>query len=200
MKTLIALCATVFALVPGPVSSEPVYARGPRTAYIADTLAAFEDTSAAVLADTQQYLYVVRRNQCRGATLASLEVGCLVEAARRNCRQQRRTSRSHCDAVSDVIVTNLLSENEFISRATRMDIMQAHKDYRAALTRELRRRYAALVTEMSLTTLRTSRPDRADLAAAIDEYCRDVAGSRDVSWHHCTAAIVWFIGTAEVSP
>ena len=75
-------------------------------------------------------------------------------------------------------------------------IMKQHKSYRRALARELRRRYAALVTELSMTTLRSTRtPTDNALAVAIDDYCRDVAGTRDLAWQHCTAAVVWFIGT-----
>jgi hypothetical protein len=37
------------------------------------------------------------------------------------------------------------------------------------------------------------------LAAGIDGYCTDVAGTRDLSWQYCVAAVVWFIGTERAA-
>ena len=33
------------------------------------------------------------------------------------------------------------------------------------------------------------------LATGLERYCRDVAGTRELSWQYCVAAAVWFIAT-----
>lgn len=174
----------------------PVYEAGARVDYIAGALDALASVSDEFLADTYHYLYVVERNQCQAPT-HSLAVGCLLEAARRSCRQRDPALREPCHRVSDVIITNRLSEKQFLPRRERYAIMRTHTHYRRALVVELRRRYAALVTEMTMTQVGVgAADDRRALAEAIESYCQDNASARDLSWQHCAAAVVWFVGTS----
>ena len=147
--------------------------------------------------DTYNYLYAVERNQCQ-APLRSLKIGCLLEAARRNCRQRRGPARRRCQLVSDAIVANRFSEPRFLPRSVRYRIMNEHRNYRAELLAELRRRYARLVTGLYLDASLAVEASTDVLAGAIDDYCLDVAGRRRrLSWSHCVAAVVWFIGTSH---
>jgi hypothetical protein len=74
--------------------------------------------------------------------------------------------------------------------------MNKQRDYRTALARELVRRHALLVAEFAMSRhFPGSRADSTALAVGIDGYCREIAGTRDLSWQHCVAAVVWFIGT-----
>ncbi len=161
------------------------------------TLEALKSIDARERADTYNYLYAVERNQCQ-APLRSLKIGCLLEAARRNCRQRRGPARRRCRLVSDVIVANRFSEPRFLPRSVRYRIMNEHRNYRTELLAELRRRYARLVTGLYLdASLAVGAPPEV-LAQAIDTYCLDVAGRRRrLSWSHCVAAVVWFIGTSR---
>ena len=146
--------------------------------------------------DTYNYIYAVERNQCQ-APLRSLKIGCLLEAARRNCRQRKGEARRRCRLVSDTIVANRFSEPRFLSRATRYRIMKEHRDYRAQLLAELRRRYARLVTDLYLRVPVAVDRSAATLASAIDTYCLDItARRRRLSWSHCVGAVVWFVGTS----
>jgi hypothetical protein len=119
-----------------------------------------------------------------------------VTAAVRNCTQGEPAARDQCRRVSDVIATNRLSEPAFVPDDVRYQIMDSHRDYRAALGRELHRRYALLVSEFAMSRyFPGSNAGSAALGAGIEAYCRDVAATRALSWQYCTAAVVWFIGT-----
>jgi hypothetical protein len=168
-----------------------------RVAYIAVLLDAIEATDQTALANTSNYIYVVERNKCQAPDEA-LHVGCLLEAAGRNCVQSTSALRDQCRRASDVIVTNRLSEKAFVPEAVRYQIMDSHRDYRTAFARELHRRYAILVAELAMSqAFAGSAANNAALAAGIERYCREIAGSRGLAWQSCVAAIVWFIGTGR---
>ena len=168
-----------------------------RIAYIAGLLDAIEATDPTALANTSNYIYVVERNKCQAPDEA-LHVGCLLEAATRNCLQASSSLRDQCRRASDVIVTNQLSEKAFVPEAVRYQIMDSHRDYRTAFARELHRRYAILVAELAMSdAFPGSAANSTALAAGIERRCREVAGSRGMAWQSCVAAIVWFIGTGS---
>ena len=166
-----------------------------RASYVAGLLDAVAATPQAALANTSNYIYVVERNKCQ-APDESLHVGCVVTAAVRNCAQGDAAARDQCRQVSDVIATNRLGESAFVPEDVRYQIMDSHRDYRAALGRELHRRFALLVAEFSMSPhFPGSAADHAALATGLTRYCRDVAGTRELAWQYCVAAAVWFIGT-----
>jgi len=166
-----------------------------RVAYIAGLLDAIAASDPAVLANTANYIYVVERNQCQ-APDESLHVGCLIEAATRSCAQGSAAQRAQCSRASDVIVTNRLSEKAFLPEDVRYQLMESHRDYRTALARELHRRYAILVAELSMSSyFPGTAASTTALAGGIEGYCREVSGTRALSWQYCVAAIAWFIGT-----
>jgi hypothetical protein len=166
-----------------------------RVAYIASLLDAIAATPPAVLGTTSNYVYTVERNKCQ-APDESLRVGCLVAAVTRNCAHGDSAARDQCNRVSDVIVTNRLSENAFISDDVRYQLMESRRDYRTALARELHRRHAVLVAELSMSPqFPGSAADPTALATGIEAYCREVSGTRELPWQYCVAALVWFIAT-----
>lgn len=177
------------------VSSAP-YGRGERVEYIQRLLEAVKTTDRTKLTNTRNYIHVVDRNQCRSA-YTDLRTSCLLEAAKRNCYQRRgrQKTREQCRLVTDVIVTNKLSEKEFIDAQTKYRIMSATKKYRQELRKELWRRYAELAAEFSLSKFYPIKQDQ--LAAGIDGYCVQSVDRRGLSWQYCVSALVWFIGTSE---
>ena len=190
------LCATA-AAQPGSPGADHAAAPAtpPRVAYLAGLLAAVRATPQAALTNTSNYVYAVERNKCQ-APSESLHVGCLLEAATRNCQQGDAAAREQCRRVSDVIVTNRLSEKTFLPDDVRYQIIGSRRDYRTQLARELHRRYAILVAELAMSPqFPGSAADDTALAAGIEGYCRAVAGSRELSWQYCAAAVVWFIAT-----
>lgn len=197
-----ALAIAVAAALAAPAHAEAPPGQTARVAYLAGVLEALEATDPAELAGTSNYIYGVERNKCQ-APVESLRVDCLLEAARRGCAQRARPAqaRARCEQASDVIVTNRLSERVLIPEDVRYALMDQHRDYRAAIERELTRRHAQIAAE--LVTSRHfpgSAADRTALAAGIDGYCREVAGSRALSWQYCVAAVVWFITTSGAAP
>jgi hypothetical protein len=181
--------------VPASPSAAPVASLDQRVAYLAGLLAAVRAGDPRSLADTARYVRAVERNKCQ-APEPSLRVGCLLEAVAQNCPPQAGDARERCLRVSDVLVSNLLGEPIFLPREVRFELMGRHKDYRAALARELYRRHAVLVTEFAMSgQFPGSGAGDEALARGIEAYCRETAGTRDLSWQYCAAAAVWFIGT-----
>lgn len=177
-------------LVAAPTS----YAHADRVAYIGEAIEAFDDATPQEIEDLEQYLYAVHKNQCH-APLVSLMVDCLMEAARRNCNQWPQRRRKTCDRISDVIMSNRLSEKRFISRRLRYEIMLRSGSFRQRLREELHRRHATLVAELMV-----SEPPGEALPEAIDRFCIDRTRWHDLAWQHCVSVIAWFIGTAESAP
>ena len=174
----------------GVAHAEPQPARA---AYIADLLEALRGLDRASLANTRKYIQVIERNKCQAPEM-TLRVGCLLEAAGQNCKPLAADARERCRRASDVIATNLLAERVFVPDDVRYQIMTRQRDARAAIARELHRRHAALVAELAMSEFFPGpRADTAALAAGIDGFCTDVAGTRDLSWQYCVAAIVWFV-------
>jgi len=174
--------------------------REARVAYIAGLLDAIAASDATELANTSNYIYTVERNKCQ-APAESLHVGCLLEAAARNCAQRPGDARARCDRASDVIVTNRLSERTFLPEDVRYAVMENRRDYRVAIEHELSRRYAILVAELVTSPqFPGSTAGNPALAAGIEGYCRELASRRALSWQYCVAAAVWFIGTDGHKP
>jgi hypothetical protein len=185
------LIATLLASVYGP--SE-------RVAYLRDALAALGEARPAELSDTSGYIDVMDRNECRSA-YRLLRARCLVGVAARTCRgQRRRDKRRACKLISDIVVTNKLSEGHFVNTTERFMIMRQHQDFRHHMRAELHRRYGALVTELTLSRhFRCAPDDRECLANGIHDFCIDYADTRSLSWQHCAAAVTWFISTTRAT-
>jgi hypothetical protein len=169
--------------------------RPARAAYIAELIDAIRGTDHATLANTRKYIQIVERNKCQAPEM-TLRVGCLLEAAGQNCKQLRGVAVERCRRASDVIATNLLAERVFVPNDVRYQIMSKQRDARSAIARELHRRYAALVAELAMSEFFPGpRASTAALATGIDGFCTDVAGTRDLSWQYCVAAIAWFVAS-----
>jgi hypothetical protein len=197
-RTLLLVVVALAAWPPRARAESPAsdqWDQAQRVAYVASLLDAIRGSDPAMLINTARYIQVVERNKCQ-APEQSLRVACILEAASRNCRQATKELREQCLRVSDVIATNRLSERLFLPKDVRYQIVSRQRDYRTALARELVRRHALLVAELAMSRhFPGGRADSAALAAGIEGYCRDIAGTRDLSWQHCVAAVVWFIGT-----
>ena len=182
---VLALCTVAHA--------EP--ARPSRGAYIADLIDAIRATDRATLANTRKYLQIVERNKCQAPEMA-LRVGCMLAAAAENCKALPADARERCHRASDVIATNQLAERVFVPNDVRYQLMSKQRDARTAIARELHRRYAGLVAELAMSDhFPGPRAESTALGASIDGFCSEVAGTRDLSWQYCVAAIVWFVAT-----
>jgi hypothetical protein len=170
-------------------------AHADRAASIAERIEAIRATNRATLANTRKYIQTIERNKCQAPAM-TLRVGCLVEAATQNCKQLPADERERCNRISDVIATNLIGERVFVPNDVRFELLGKQRDARTAIARELHRRYAALVAELAMSSAFPGpRATTAALATAIDGFCTEVAGTRDLSWQYCVAAIAWFVAT-----
>ncbi len=166
-----------------------------RSGYIAELLDAIRAIDRPTLANTRKYIQIVERNKCQASEM-TLRVGCMLQAAAQNCKQLPAGKREQCQRASDVLATNQLSERVFVPDDVRYAIMSKQSDARTAIARELHRRYALLVSELAMSDFFPGpRADTKALATGIDGFCTDVAGTRDLSWQYCVAAIVWFVAT-----
>jgi hypothetical protein len=200
----LAICAVIAAATSLSVSAargEPASpGDAPRADYVAGLLDAIEQTDHTELINASNYIYAVERNKCQ-APVESLHVGCLLEAAARNCASRQGEARTRCVRASDVIVTNRLSEKAFVPEDVRYELMDKHKDYRAALEHELDRRYGLVVAEYVMSHhYPGSHASNVQLGAGIESYCRELSGSRALAWQYCVSAVVWFIGNHGATP
>ena len=204
--------ALVVMLICGAAHAE---APKDRASYIADLIDAIRASDPTALANTRKYIQIVERNKCQAPEM-TLRVGCMLEAAAQNCKQLPAGKRARvtdpsdpasgpereaCQRASDVIAANQLSERLFVPNDVRYSIMSKQRDARTAIARELHHRYAQLVAELAMSKYFPGpRADRKGLATGIDGFCTDVAGTRDLSWQYCVAAIVWFVATDGADP
>jgi hypothetical protein len=191
MKAALVGCLALLALaLCGAAHADP---RAARAAYLAELIDAIRGTDPQTLANTRKYLQIVERNKCQASEM-TLRVGCMLEAASQNCKQLRGDALERCRRASDVIATNLLAERVFVPDDVRYQLLAKQRDARTAIARELYRRYAGLVAELAMSDgFPGPRASSAALATAIDAFCTDVAGTRDLSWQYCAAAVAWFI-------
>jgi len=203
------LVVAVLLLLPTVGQAQRVYSVENRTLYISQALAGLRASRPEFLRNLYKYLYAIERNACRAPT-EIMRVDCLIEAARQNCKQRNSERAAECERVSDVVITNRISEREFIPRAAAQKIMKATADKaksdlisktptdpRAALLTELRGRYAELVIELATEVDEDMRIiDGERLPKTIDAYCVSHAPQRNLTWEQCASAIVWFIGTS----
>ena len=192
LAALVALTALA-ALAGSPAGAEPL-ARG---AYVARALAGVRRLGPAGCDQLDRTLYAAARARCRADT-ATPAASCLIDAARAACTGA--ADRPSCEAVADVIATNLRGQTALIDDATRIRLVRGSTDYRTALAGELHRRYAVLAAELVLAGT------GGDDARAIDALCArrdralhacepgDAACVPSLPWSRCVAALVWFVG------
>jgi len=200
MRDALVILAICGATVSGHAEPPASAAENNRAGYIAELIDAIRATDHAMLANTRKYIQIVERNKCQAPEM-SLRVGCMLEAAAQNCKSLPAGKREQCQRASDVIAANQLSEHLFVPNDVRYTIMSKQRDARTAIARELHRRYAQLVAELAMSEhFPGPRADSKALATGIDGFCTAVAGSRDLSWQYCVAAIVWFVATDGAGP
>jgi hypothetical protein len=171
----------------------PAAADADRAAYVEELVRAVTVTGDAAR-ERDAVVAAVRlgaRTSCRSA-YGKPTVRCLLAVARDVCKGKPAT----CLRVADVAVTNLLAEDEWVDTSTRVQIMNASDDYRAAMDRELEKRYAPLAAEMSLAPGFATGDQ---LGASIDRFCVAYTSKRRLAWQRCVAAMVWYAGTIERS-
>ena len=187
--------AVVSWSVPGARADQPVDP-GERAVYAGRALAALRAMDRDRLDGIRRHLYDASRGPC-ASSFANLRLECLLRAARARCAREPAVRRVPCDLASDVIVTNRMSEGDFVSNRLRYELMKNNEDFTAALLRELASRYAVLTVEF---TLSRHFVDPGDPAPGVARYCVEHADARDLSWQRCVAAIVWYIAVDGGSP
>jgi hypothetical protein len=172
----------------------------PRVAHIDRALAAVRALGPAGRDALDRALYEAARAQCRGDGGAP-SASCLIAAARAACAPD--PDRARCEAAADVVAANLRAANAWVDEPTRIRLVRGSTDYRAALAIELRRRYAALATELVVGPEAASGVGD---GAAIDRLCAqrdravhacepgDAACVPSIPWSRCAAALIWFVG------
>ncbi len=174
-------------------STDSEYTVEKRIDTISKGLAAVKQLDPNTQNNLISYIHNMAKTACRGNS-ASLQANCLIEAGRRNCRQMRKTlTDGACNLATDVIIVNRLSESQFLSSREKYRVARKAKKARIAIENAIRLRHATLVTEFRLSPFFSS----GEIAEKIDNFCQDGAKNRGISWQHCTAALVWFIGTSS---
>jgi len=170
-----------------------------RADYAEKVLRAFYESKLQNILNTSRYINVVDINICR-SSLSDLRVKCLLSFAEKNCAEMsRQKQKNHCELYSDVIVTNKLSENTFISTTERYKISNIKEySFRTALENRLKQKYARIVTQFALSDgANCDSKDFQCLAKELDQFCLDYTNSQSLSWQYCMSASLWFIGTTN---
>jgi hypothetical protein len=187
---------TAITALAAPAAADPL----PRAAYVARALAAVRGLGPAGCEALDRAIYAAARTQCR-ADSSTPATSCLISAGRAACATA--ADRPRCEAAADIIAANLRGQSAWVDDATRMRLVRGSADYRAALTAELRRRYAVLAAELVLAGPGAAAGDD---ARGIDELCLrrdrvvhacepgDKACIPSLPWSRCVAALVWFVG------
>jgi len=179
------------AAAPSPATAgDGVYARDARRGYIARTLTDLRAMTAGARGSLEETLYLGARKTCRAAQ-GDAPLGCLVQMADAVCAGRPAPEQAACRRVADLVVTNHRSETELVDEQTRIHLMNTSANYRVAMQKTLRQRYAELAAELVLE--RGAAGDDRALAADIDAFCAD--RRRPLAWQRCVAALVWYAGT-----
>lgn len=187
-------------LIGGGAPAAESYDAPSRTAYLRRALAALRASPPAELAALQDALDRAQRTTCHSSS-HDLNVRCLARTGVQQCPGAE--DRDRCLLVADLAVTNKLSESSFVSVAQRYELMRTEKRYREAFRAVLHQERAQLATELLLAGPGCAVDDDVDasgaaggddcLASAVDAFC---AGQSKRSWHHCAAALIWFMAGA----
>ena len=186
----------VFVVTANQRAAAEPYSANKRIEYLGMVLQSFAQMDQASIENIQDHVDMLNRSTCSSRYLG-LKIGCLLKAARNNCRQikGRPAVINGCRFVSDVVVTNKLSEDMFVDTQTKYKLMRNNKNYRSAYRSLLRRKHAILATKFSLSDVFNEYED--NLPIALDSFCVRMAQTRSLSWHYCISAITWFIGTSQ---
>lgn len=195
MRAAVAIVALVasLALSADTMRAEDTlsYTRDARVEHIGIALSAIDTLGPNGVDALYREVLQGSREVCR-ADFSEPTISCLLVMAKEHCETKPAAEQAHCMVLSDVIVTNMLSEKEFVSDADRLALMNEGDNFRNAMIAELRLRYAPLVTGLALSPGFNSGEG---LAPAIDEFCEVYASTRYMVWQRCVSAVVWYIGT-----
>ena len=172
---------------------ESQYPRDAREQHITGALAAIDRLGKARLDALYLEVYEGARDICRSA-FGPPTISCLLALGIVTCDAKPQELRADCRVLSDVIITNQLSEHEFVDDTDRLALMNKSENFRTSMRAELHMHYAALVTGLALSPAFSAGEG---LAPAIDEFCEDYASTRQLVWQRCVAGILWYIGTDE---
>lgn len=174
------------------------YSLEERIAYIENSLQAFAVTSQKSIQNTQAYIGLIDRSTCR-SSYERLRVSCLKEAAEQSCKQTGGVIKSQrCRYISDTLVTNKLSESKFISSRQRYAIMKKHNEFRQHVNLALGSRYSIIAVKLATSeNFDCKSKDTNCLANKITHFCQVYAPKNNISWQHCSSALIWHIGTSK---
>ncbi len=168
--------------------------RADHAPYLARALTAVHSLGATGRDHLERATYAAARTRCH-AESSRPTPACLADAVTALCHGD-----AACEAAGDVVATNTRAADDWIDEATRARLVRSSTDYRAALSAELHKRFAALAAELAL-----SGGSDAEL---IDRLCRerDRTGHAcedgnascvpSLPWSRCVAALVWFVGSS----
>jgi hypothetical protein len=178
------------------VASAPheTHAEKARVEYLTKALDAVRGTPPAQRDRAHEYARVLEQGAC-ASSIERLKVDCLMTASRKYCRKNSAEESSRCQAMMDVVVSNILAGRRLIGSDRRYEIMKRFKDPRRELVREFRRIQGTLAVDLHLRSGDTE--DDAASARDIDRYCLTTADETGVEWQSCASSLVWFIATSK---
>jgi hypothetical protein len=142
------------------------------------------------------YITLLNNGSCAAST-DSLKLSCLIESAKNSCYEfKKKKNREKCLLYSDIIITNKMSEEIFISRSERFKMMRTSSNLIEAERKKRNHIYSNILTAYYLSDSFDCYDGQDSICHAkqVDHFCSTWGINKGMAWHHCTASIVWFIG------
>lgn len=170
-----------------------IYGQEQRVFRISKIIKAFQRTSTDRLEEDSIWAEVASRSLCR-SSLLSLKLECLLSSAGEYCidKYTNQEERESCKLYLDILLVNALSQESFISKRERFDILKKSKS-REYLKRQLMTRYGEVATVFSMSPNFVCGLERVDcFATGIDSFCRENSDKGNLTWQACVGALVRF--------
>ena len=168
------------------------YAQSTRIHQISKVLKAYQSVSSEELIDDRLWFYQASRSLCR-SPIHELRTSCLMSAAQDYCKEKRKQNHKDCLAYSDVIITNILNHDSFISKRERYNLLKKSKNPHKDIMHHLNHQYGQLAITFSMSSSYVCGLEKAQcFASGVDNFCQQYSNKGHLPWQACVAALLSF--------
>lgn len=191
---MIAILLALTSLSHADFNQSGRYQQQARVNLLKQVFGAFSESAPEIAQNTQRMLRSQSRYAC-GSDSPSLKIQCLMEAAKAACNEQKN-SAANCLLISDVVISNIVEENSFITRRELQKILRRTRTAGDPALSALSGRYARLTADyMTVSGDACGGQEWGCLAEGIDKFCVQQSDDKKQSWQSCAGAIAWSIGS-----
>lgn len=165
-----------------------------RIKHIEKSLTTLDKSNASELTIESRDIERIEKFRCRSLS-KSLTLKCLREEIEKRCKLKKLEVQETCFVISDVILTNNLNEELFLSKDEQFALALKSENFEHDKFEAIRKKQALLATELLLTTKnQCDEQDFKCLSQNIESFCLDHSDIKGLPWQACVGAIVSYIG------